>query len=91
MTPATFEIKAGTRAWGDYRVVVLGSGATVNEALSDASKLVGSSFRPKQDGRQGIQLNVTIERPDGTRFNITPERLKLAIDSQDLEDAKEIG
>lgn len=83
-----FTIKATAPAWGGYCAVVLGQGTQVKEALADASKLLGSPFRPKQDGRQPELLTVTIERPDGSRFNVDAEMLKMASTAEILESIK---
>jgi len=69
-------IPAERRGWNGYTVVAIGDGVAVNDALKDAANLIGSQFRPKQSGAEGIQLSVTIRRPDGTQFSVHPHALK---------------
>ncbi len=89
--PMRWEITVALRSpkgWGGYRAIVLGDGVEISAALKDASNIIGSAYRPKQDGRVQIQLNVTIERPDGTRFNVHPDKLKECFCAADLEAAR---
>lgn len=83
-----FQIRASRDGWEGYAVVAIGQGTTVNEALADAAKLIGHSFRPKQEGRTAILMSVTLERPDGSRFNLHTDQLKECVSSADLEAAK---
>lgn len=78
-------IRAERRGWNGYCVIAIGDGLSVNDALSDASKAIGSNFRPKQSGAEGIQLRVTIRRPDGTQFSVHPHALKECETPADLE------
>lgn len=80
-----FEIKIFAKEWGGACAVVLGDGFTAADGLKDAAGLIGSAFRPKQDGRLGKLFTVTMERPDGSRFNVHPERLKTAQSLAELE------
>jgi hypothetical protein len=73
-----FEIKAYGRGWGGYCIVAIGQGATVNDALRDAEKIVGAPFRPKQTGQDPELASLTIERPDGSRFNMDPRCARVA-------------
>lgn len=84
-----FQIRASRDGWDGYAVVAIGQGTTVNEALAEAAKLIGHSFRPKQDGRTAILMSVTLERPNGSRFNVHPERLANCGTAEELEEAKE--
>jgi hypothetical protein len=85
----TYTIKVYSKAWGESCAVMLGQGSNINEALRDAAKEVGASFRPKQDGRAGELSNIHFERRDGTHFLVRPGNLKFVMTPQALEDAAE--
>ena len=80
-----FTIKAFGRNWDGYCVIAIGNGESVNDALKDAANLIGSTFRPKQDGRESTIISVTIERPDGSRFNVAPLCARISESAEELE------
>lgn len=84
----TWQITAGRKGWDGYVVVALGTGASVNDALRDAAGGIGASFRPKQSGQTGTQLNVTIRRPDGSQFNVPPAKVLECETAAQLEQSK---
>lgn len=88
MDPSLFDIQVTTAAWKGYCVRTIGQGATVSDALSDAAKGIGAPFRPKQDGRRPELTSITMQRPDGTRFNIEPNALKFCGSPEALEAAR---
>lgn len=77
-------IKVYPPSWGGCCALVRGDGETINQALKDASEGLGATFRPKQDGRTPILLNLAIEAPNGERFSISPATAKTARSFADL-------
>lgn len=48
----------------------LGQGTSVEEAFKDGIANCAAPFRPKQDGRPPILLNICVHNPDGTNSMI---------------------
>jgi hypothetical protein len=88
MNLAQYEITISRQSWKGYRAIVRGDGNDLASALDNASKGIGSVFRPR-DGKRAELLNIVIERPDGTRFVIPPTALKISETPEELEAFKD--
>lgn len=66
---------------------ILGQGETVEAAFKDAMKLLGETFRPKNDGRQRPPTSGAVVLPDGARVSKTLKEFEAPVTKPVADDA----
>lgn len=74
-----FEIRIFHKSFEGAYIKILGDGCMPGDALKDASELLFSAIRPKQDGRPPQLTPAALVRQDSSSYSLTKEEMELLL------------